>query len=534
MNTSNHSLIVSKPQETASILLIGGTDPSGAGLQADFRVVHALGIHAYSITTAVTAQHSMAVDNMGVLPNTQVAAQFDSVLQALQHPEALPLAAIKMGMLGDESVIEAVCEGIKALHAQGHSPRIIIDPVIMASSGARLLTEAGESALRHKLLPLADVITPNLDELKYLTKQPVKTVGSIEKAVSDLLETGTTSALLKGGHFDPDSELASDYFASSSSIARHSGDSFSDGLCFWLSGKRWPERANVRGTGCLLATGIACASAQGYSITDAIVLAKTLVSRGIRQAIPVAGAYQARLGNIDPHDWSVDYQDFPLMTPTGPNTPRPEFVRCDSLRLGIYPVVDSVEWVEKLINCGIQTIQLRIKTDTDNPPTEAQLEQEIQQAVSVCEGCNIRLFINDHWQLAIKHGAYGVHLGQEDLYDADLHAIAQAGCRLGVSTHSYTEVARALWVNPSYIALGPIYATTSKDMPWIPQGVAAVERWVKLLKGEYPLVAIGGIDLERAEVLKASGIGSVAMISAITQAEDYRVAAEELLRVWAP
>lgn len=188
--------------------------------------------------------------------------------------------------------------------------------------------------------------------------------------------------------------------------------------------------------------------------------------------------------------------------------------------------------MEKLIDCGIQTIQLRIKTDTENPPSPEYVDAQVQQAVAVCQGRNIRLFINDHWQLAIKHGAYGIHLGQEDLYDADLHAIAKAGCRLGVSTHSYTEVARALWVNPSYIALGPIYATTSKDMPWVPQGAAAVERWVNLLKDDYPLVAIGGIDLPRAKALKPSGIGSVAMISAITKAPDYREAVKALLEAW--
>lgn len=515
----NPAISVSQPQAAASVLLIGGADPSGAGLQADWRVIHALGMHAYSVTTAVTAQNNTEVSELGVLPAWQVTAQLESVMQALKQADAQPLAAIKMGMLGDELVVAAVCEAIMRLREQGQSPRIIIDPVIAASSGTRLLSEAGEQALREQLFPLADVITPNLNELAQLTGLPVSSVSEVETAVNALLDSGATSVLLKGGHFNPESATSSDYFAS-------------DSLRFWLMGTRWPERANVRGTGCLFATAIACASAQGYSVADAIVLAKTLVSRGIRQAVLVAGAYQARLGDVNPDDWSVDYQDFPLMTPQSPEAPRPELARCDTLRLGIYPVVDSVNWVEKLIDCGITTIQLRLKTDTDNPPSEQELDSQIQKAVSVCKDRNIRLFINDHWQLAIKHGAYGIHLGQEDLYEADLQAIANAGCRLGVSTHSYTEVARALWVNPSYIALGPIYATTSKAMPWVPQGAAAVERWVKLLEGEYPLVAIGGINLARAQALKATGIGSVAMISAITKAPDYQAATAELQAVW--
>lgn len=220
------------------------------------------------------------------------------------------------------------------------------------------------------------------------------------------------------------------------------------------------------------------------------------------------------------------------VTPYSPAINAPTLPRCDTQRLGIYPVVDSVEWVEKLINCGIQTIQLRLKTDIKHPPTPAELDRQIQAAVAVCKGRNIRLFINDHWQLAIKHRAYGIHLGQEDLYTANLQAIADADCRLGVSTHSYTEVARALSIKPSYIAIGPIYATTSKQMPWIPQGVAAVERWMALLGDHYPLVAIGGIDAARAAALKPTGVGSVAMISAITQAVDYRQATQELLELW--
>jgi hydroxymethylpyrimidine kinase/phosphomethylpyrimidine kinase/thiamine-phosphate diphosphorylase len=515
----NTSISVSIPQETASILLIGGTDPSGAGLQADLRAVHALGVHAYSVTTAVTSQNNADVSDTGVLNAAHVSAQLISVQKALENGDARPLAAIKIGMLGDEQVIGAVCKGIELLQLHGHKPRVIIDPVIVASSGVRLLTAESELALMSKLFPMADVITPNLDELKQLTQMSVNNTQEIERAAHCLLSSGATSVLLKGGHFDPESKQSSDYFSS-------------ENLRFWLIGKRWPERENVRGTGCLFATAIACASAQGYSVADAIVLAKTVVSRGIRQAVPIAGAYQARLGDLDPNDWSVDYQDFPLMTPEAPDAKRPALAQCDTFRLGIYPVVDSVEWIEKLINEGITTIQLRLKTDVDTPPTQEQLDQQIKAAVEVCKGRNIRLFINDHWELAIKHGAYGIHLGQEDLYDADIHAIAEAGCRLGVSTHSYTEVARALWINPSYIALGPIYATTSKDMPWIPQGAAAVERWVNLLKEKYPLVAIGGINLERAKELKPSDIGSVAMITAITKAEDYQAATKELIDVW--
>jgi len=207
------------------------------------------------------------------------------------------------------------------------------------------------------------------------------------------------------------------------------------------------------------------------------------------------------------------------------------FTSCNSKppnnKLGIYPVVDSVEWLEKLIPLGIETIQLRIK---DQKPED--VENDIIAAIKLGHEHKVRVFINDYWPLAVKHNAYGIHLGQEDLDDADMKTIADSGCRLGVSTHSYTEVARALQIDPSYLALGPIFATTSKDMPWIPQGVPAVQNWVGLLNDDYPLVAIGGINFERAKELKQTGIGSVAMISEITKADDYQTATNDLLKLW--
>lgn len=125
-----------------------------------------------------------------------------------------------------------------------------------------------------------------------------------------------------------------------------------------------------------------------------------------------------------------------------------------------------------------------------------------------------------------------MHLGQEDLHDANLIEIEQAGLRLGISTHSYWELARALAINPSYIALGPVFETTSKQMPFSPQGIERVKLWTKLLGDNYPLVAIGGIDQQRAETLKQTGVGSVAMISAITQADDYKKATKDLVSIW--
>ena len=183
-------------------------------------------------------------------------------------------------------------------------------------------------------------------------------------------------------------------------------------------------------------------------------------------------------------------------------------------RLGLYPVVDSVQWIERLLDAGVRTLQLRIKDQRDE-----EVEADVVAAIALGRRYNARLFINDYWRLAIKHQAYGVHLGQEDLQATDLNAIRAAGLRLGVSTHDDMEIDVALAARPSYIALGHVFPTQTKQMPSAPQGLEQLARHVERL-ADYPTVAIGGISLARAPAVIATGVGSIAVVSAITQAAD--------------
>lgn len=193
-------------------------------------------------------------------------------------------------------------------------------------------------------------------------------------------------------------------------------------------------------------------------------------------------------------------------------------------RLGLYPVVDSVDWIARLLDWGVSTLQLRIKD-----PQATDLEQQIQQAIELGRRYQARLFINDYWQLAIKHGAYGVHLGQEDIQTADLDALRQAGLRLGISTHDAAELAEALALKPSYVALGHIFPTQTKEMPSQPQGLINLAAAVKQA-GSTPTVAIGGISEDRVVDILATGVGSVALVSAITKAADPEQATKRLLQ----
>lgn len=194
-------------------------------------------------------------------------------------------------------------------------------------------------------------------------------------------------------------------------------------------------------------------------------------------------------------------------------------------RLGLYPVVDSVEWISRLLDAGVRTIQLRIKDKRDE-----EVEADVIAAIDIARRYEARLFINDYWRLAIKHCAYGVHLGQEDLDVANLEAIRNAGLRLGLSTHDNMEMDRALAARPSYIALGHVFPTNTKKMPSSPQGLAQLAEHIKTL-GDYPTVAIGGISIERVPAVLATGVGSIAIVSAITQAPDWRAATAQLLEM---
>jgi thiamine-phosphate pyrophosphorylase len=179
-----------------------------------------------------------------------------------------------------------------------------------------------------------------------------------------------------------------------------------------------------------------------------------------------------------------------------------------------YPIVDSADWVERLAPAGVRLFQLRIK---DRGPEEVQ--EEVRRALAICARHGALLVVNDHWRAAIEEGASFIHLGQGDLDHADLGAIRAAGIRIGISTHDHAELDRALRLDPDYVALGPVYPTTLKAMPWAPQGLERLGEWKRLV-GPRPLVAIGGITLERAQGCLAAGADSVAMVSDVLRHPD--------------
>ena len=175
-----------------------------------------------------------------------------------------------------------------------------------------------------------------------------------------------------------------------------------------------------------------------------------------------------------------------------------------------YPIFDDTKWLRQLLPLGIKLAQMRIK---DAEPDA--LRAEIIAARGLCRAGGCTLVINDHWQIAIEESCDYIHLGQEDLDDADIAAIRKAGMRLGLSTHDHAELDRAMALAPDYIALGPVYPTILKKMKWHQQGLEKLTEW-KSLTGDTPLIAIGGMSVERAPGAFEAGADVVAAVTDIT------------------
>ena len=179
-----------------------------------------------------------------------------------------------------------------------------------------------------------------------------------------------------------------------------------------------------------------------------------------------------------------------------------------------YPIFDSSDWLRRLLPLGVKLVQLRVKN-----LGEDATRREIRTAKVLCRDASCQLIVNDYWQLAIEEGCDFVHLGQEDLDSADLGAIRRAGMRLGISTHDDAELERALACDPDYVALGPVYPTLLKKMKWAPQGLDKVGEWKRRV-GDLPLVAIGGLTVERAAGVRAAGADIASVVTDITLSAD--------------
>jgi hydroxymethylpyrimidine kinase/phosphomethylpyrimidine kinase/thiamine-phosphate diphosphorylase len=494
---------------------IGGVDSSGgAGITRDAITLADLDVHACVLTTQLTVQSNSVM----LSRNESSVSALNAQWQVLW--EDTPPSAIKIGALANDEQAQLICARLQSLDSP--RPFVVWDPVFRTSSGGQLGTLSQDTVT--ELLKSVDVVTPNTDELCSLTNSTrrLSSVEDMKAQAKQLLALGAHSVLVKGGHlFDNESHSeVCDVFVTPEQTYTFSVNYSSGG--------------KLRGTGCMLASALCAFVARHYDVPDALTLAVAYVNQ-VRQyceQLPSATHFARTTGFPQcPSAFpTVDIQREGNKASTEIDVKEardsyPPFAPLIDKSLGIYPVVDSIHWLKMLLPTGVKVMQLRLKEGSDS-----EIRQQISQAIALTSDTECQLFINDYWEWAIELGAYGVHLGQEDLDTADLNAIQRAGLRLGVSTHGYAEIQRVKKLKPSYIALGHIFPTTTKDMPSSPQGVSRLANYVPLCEG-IPTVAIGGITLSRVQAVAQTQIDSIAVVTAITQADNplmaYRQLAEE-------
>jgi hydroxymethylpyrimidine kinase/phosphomethylpyrimidine kinase/thiamine-phosphate diphosphorylase len=504
----------------------------GAGIQADLHTIHALGGNCCCVISAVTAQNSLAVQRVEVLSDEVFSAQLAALATEI------PAAVIKIGLIASASHVVILADFLRQLlHNQDKTDKVVViyDPVMVASTGQVMLADTEtannlRSVVQAQLLPLVDILTPNHNELARLSGIALTSVADTRRAIAQLIGFGVTGVCAKGGHVDYAETTSRSQ--TEADVANMAIDIYGDANQELILASPRLAVTHNHGTGCIFASALATAIALDYPVEDALVIAKAYLNQGLKQGYAV-GQGRGVLAHLG---WPTQRDDFPHVVL--PNTPIGEhlglaeqmqlaydFAPCDTNQLGLYPVVDSVAWLEKVLQEGVKTLQLRIKDKSAD-----EVVADIKAAVALGKQYQARLFINDYWQLAIELGAYGVHLGQEDMLTTDFVAIKQAGLKLGLSTHGYYEILRAHAIKPSYIALGHIYPTVTKEMPSKPQGLQRLQRYTNLMQ-DYPLVAIGGISIERAPQVAATGVGSIAVVTAITTATDYQKAIAELTQI---
>lgn len=479
---------------TPIIWSIAGTDSGGgAGLAADQRAADAFGVHCCTVVAGITAQSTTEVTHIEATPPAVLQAQLATLAADM------PPRVIKTGLLGSADNVRVLAAFVDKLREEGPLA-LVVDPVLRASTGAALANAELRTAYCELLLPRATVITPNQAEALALLGDDFP--GDIPAQSLALRALGCEAVVITGGD--------------AGAVGRHESLSL-DWLDTphaqgWLSLPRENTPHN-HGTGCTFASAMGAALALGWVLADAAVLAKMAATHALRHARAVGrgvGPVVAREG------FGTDPSLLPRLS-LGSEAPAAWTTRPRSPSPGVYAIVDSAERVRQCVDAGARTVQLRIKrpsiTPSEDPVWQAQLAAEIQLAQASANAAGATLYVNDHWEQALALGARALHLGQEDLLSlspeehAQLAAARSHGVALGLSSHSLWELCRAHTLLPDYVACGPVWPTTTKDMPWHPQGLDNLAWWAHMAPA--PVVAIGGIlapeQLAQAAACGASG-----------------------------
>ncbi|WP_150466496.1 bifunctional hydroxymethylpyrimidine kinase/phosphomethylpyrimidine kinase [Francisella sp. SYW-9] len=481
-------------------LTIGGSDSSsGAGIQADIKIASDIGVNITTVISCVTAQNSMTILDIQEVSAKSFSQQLNAIVDDFH------IKVIKSSVLVSIEQVDILINFIKTFKEVIY----ICDPIMFSTTGKQLVSRDVIEYARLNLYPLADILTPNLDEAKILLGDiDFSVLGSPDNIAKALQKKyHCKNVFLKGGH-SIEKNICIDFYCSNNDFN------------YSLVSSKYKVNTRIRGTGCALSSAIASFLVLGFDINNSLVLAKAYITNAIKnsQRITIGANHLAIKDSFSFNsDFPRIYFDKPFSN-----------LKFRSInKVGFYPIVDDADKIPRLAKLGVKTIQLRIKSkDT------VYVEKNIVKAIEYQNKYQLQLFINDHYQLAIKHNAFGIHLGHEDLLklfysDSEtLFKISKSSIALGLSTHDYYELAIALAINPSYIALGPIYPTTTKQMKFKPQGLSKIHQWLYIL--DVPLVAIGGIKQEHLNDIKNIGVDGISVVSLVDEISDNKL--EEIVK----
>jgi hydroxymethylpyrimidine kinase/phosphomethylpyrimidine kinase/thiamine-phosphate diphosphorylase len=457
---------------------IAGSDAGGgAGIQADLNTFKDFDAHGCTVITALTAQNTQGVFHIQPSSIDSIQAQMRALKQDL------PPLAIKIGMLYSADLIQTI-----ALNLCDMAMPIIADPVLIATSGDALYEQTLIASFKQFIIPIASLLTPNVYEASILTGIAIKSFEDMEKAASILMSQGARAVLIKGGDLQSNA-LSSDYFC--------------DHTQAWWINQHRIDTPHTHGTGCTLSSAIAAAVAQGWSLSDAIVLAKAYVHAGIGKPTRV-GSGRHPIGHLNLKSLN---KHFPWIS----NKPQPLARPFKQLTkpLGRYPVVDNIRDLEILCTKGITVIQLRIKN------LEEVSEALFAKALEITESFGITLVVNDYIDIAKSIHAPALHLGQEDITSAPIETLNRETMILGITAHTLVELAKGYAHHPSYLTMGPVFETKSKVLDYPLIGLEKLAYIASL--SPLPLVAIGGIALDQTQEILNLTCSGVAFINAAKQ-----------------
>lgn len=483
-------------------LTIAGSDPSGgAGMQADLKTFSALGVYGATAITAVTVQNTQSVKYVHTLPPQVVYDQIVGVM------EDLCVDAVKIGMVNDADTLDAI---VRALSER--KPKfLVVDPVMVSTSGCALMQPDALVIMKERLLPMADLVTPNLPEAWTLAG----TDTLVDEAAQKILELGVKALLIKGGHAEGKTKTDYLYINNGGGVKRVEFTS------------ETVETKNTHGTGCTLSSAIAAFAARGCGLEDAVRKAKDYLTGALKAGadVVVGKGHGPVCHFFKPASGQTDKQADCLQVVTDCN---PSNLVCLSTRLSsavnlqfITHFTEKYSYADSAmiaLEGGCRWIQLRMK-DAD----EAEIERVARHILPECRRRGAVFVIDDHVDLALRVGADGVHLGKNDMPVSEARRLAGADFIIGGTANTFEDVQRLAAQGADYIGCGPFRFTTTKKKLAPMLGIEGYKRILSQMKGcgiTLPLVAIGGITCGDIPQLMATGVSGIALSGSVLRAEN--------------